>query len=729
MDKRDEEFLKRLLSTFKIEAQEHLSVITSGLVEIEKGDAGKQAEIIETVYRESHSLKGAARSVDLNDIVAICQSMEDVFSSIKKKKIIPSAGVLDLLHKAVDFTGKLVAGEELSAPAKSETKKLILELEGIDRMLKTGAEDKGPRAIEQSGESQESPAPAAIGAGTIRISTAKLDALLLQAEEMISVKFAAGQRAADLRELKKLFGQWKKAMEKNRPQGLDRRQGKDDNDSFMKSFEGALTKLVKEAELDYRSFGVMVDTMLDDMKRAMMLPFSYLLDVLPGLVRNLAREAGKEVEFSVRGEELEIDRRVMEELKDPLTHLIRNCIDHGIETPHDREKKKKARRGNIGIIISSLDNKIEIAISDDGAGINLSSVKSAAVRSGFISKEDAARLNDHEVLLLLFGSGITTSPIVTDISGRGLGLAIVREKVENLNGIIEIDSQPDTGTTIKMLVPLTLATFRGVIVRAGENLFVLPSANVQMVARIKKEDIRTIENREIISFDGQPVAVVRLGSVLELQGPPSQTGEPFVQAVVLGSAEKRMAFITDEVLHEQEVLVKPLGRQLARVRNISGATVLGSGKVVPVLNVSDIMKSAVKAAPVFVAAAAESPEKRVSVLVVEDSITARTLLKNILESAGYNVRTAVDGIDAFTALQAGEFDIVVSDIEMPIMNGFDLTAKIRADKKLSELPVVLVTALESREDREHGIDVGANAYIVKSSFDQSNLLEVIGRFI
>ncbi len=742
MDKRDEEFLKRLLSTFKIEAQEHLSVITSGLIEIEKGDAGKQAEIIEKVYRESHSLKGAARSVNLNQIVAVCQSMEDVFSAMKRKEIVPSSGVLDLLHKTVGFTGKLVPGEESPAPAESEIRELIRELEGIGHLQKTGAEDKAPWAADLgpriehteksstiSPEIQASPAPAAARAETIRISTAKLDTLLLQAEEMLSGKLAAGQRAVDLRELKKLFDLWKKARGKNRPQGTDRRQDNDDNDPFMKSFEGALTKIVKAAELDYRSLGSMVDTMLEDMKRTMMLPFSSLLDTLPGLVRNLSRDAGKEVELSVRGEGIEIDRRVLEEIKDPLSHLIRNCIDHGIEAPHDREKKKKTPRGNIGIIISSRDNKIEIAISDDGTGIDASRVKSAAVRSGFISQEEADRLSDREALLLVFRSGITTSRIITDISGRGLGLAIVREKAEKLNGTIEIDSQPDIGTTIKMLVPLTLAAFRGVLVRVDEHLFVLPSTNVQRVARVKKEEIRTIGNRETLHFDGQPVALVRLGNVLGLQGGPSQTGGPFVLVVVLGSAEKRMAFMTDEVLHEQEVLVKSLGRQLARVRNISGAAILSSGKIVPVLNVSDLMKSAVKAAPVFAGAVAEVPEKRMSVLVVEDSITARTLLKNILEASGFDVRTAVDGIDAFTALTAEEFDLVVSDIEMPRMNGFDLTAKIRADKKLSELPVVLVTALESREDREHGIDVGANAYIVKSSFDQSNLLEVIRRFI
>ncbi len=284
-----------------------------------------------------------------------------------------------------------------------------------------------------------------------------------------------------------------------------------------------------------------------------------------------------------------------------------------------------------------------------------------------------------------------------------------------------------------MVVPVTLATFRGNLVRVSEQLFVLPSTNVERVARAKKEAIQTVENRETLVFDGQPVSLIRLADALELKtaGNRQQTADAYVQVVVLRSAETRVAFMVDEVLHEQEILVKPLGRQLSRVKNIAGATVLGNGMVVPILNVADLISSAIKVsvAPSLSVAAEETVPGIKRILVAEDSITARTLLKNILESAGYYVQTAVDGIDAITALKGLEFDIVVSDVEMPRMNGFDFTSRIRSDKKLSELPVVLVTALESREDKERGIDAGANAYIVKSSFDQSNLIEVIKRLI
>jgi two-component system chemotaxis sensor kinase CheA len=266
-----------------------------------------------------------------------------------------------------------------------------------------------------------------------------------------------------------------------------------------------------------------------------------------------------------------------------------------------------------------------------------------------------------------------------------------------------------------------------------EHFFIIPSASVERVVRVNREEIKTVENRETVQLNGQAVSLARLAEVLELfQGSGPGTSSDIVQMVVLGSAEKRIAFAVDEILNEQEVLVKRLGKQLSRVRNIAGATVLGTGQVVPILNVADLIKSAVKVTAIPARGAlisGEIKEKRKSILVVEDSITSRTLLKNILESAEYDVKTAVDGVDAFTALKMEGFDLVVSDVDMPRMNGFDLTAKIRTDKKFSELPIVLVTALESREDKERGIDVGANAYIVKSSFDQSNLLEVIRRLI
>src|SRR6185369_3620006 len=333
----------------------------------------------------------------------------------------------------------------------------------------------------------------------------------------------------------------------------------------------------------------------------------------------------------------------------------------------------------------------------------------------------------------VFMSGLSTAPMITDISGRGLGLAIVREKVEKLGGTVTMTSEPLMGTTFRMTLPLTLSTCRGVLVGAGGQSFIVSDAGVEKVARVDRGALRTVENRETVELDGEALSFVRLDDVLLLPR-QKQAGDDsgLMPLFVIGSGTRRVAFGVDAILDEQEVLVKKLGPQLPRVRNIAGATVLGTGKVAAILHPGDLVKSAIRgaAAPIGAAYRAETPEEvRRSVLVAEDSITARTLLKNILESGGFRTITAVDGIDALTQLKSNDIDLVVSDVDMPRMNGFDLTAKIRASREFADLPVVLVTSLDSREDRERGIDVGANAYIVKSSFDQSNLLEVIRRLI
>ena len=743
MDKKEAEFLKKLLAMFKIEGREHLDAISLGLMEMAKGDSAAAFEVVETVYREAHSLKGAARSVNLPEVVTLCQGMENVFSAMKSGRIAPSVPICDALQQLVDYCYRLVDNEEIPVADRLVIRKVITRLEGTALAVpdRESASRLSPiydqKAVSEAREPVvQLPASTLTGPAatdTIRIALEKLDALLLKAEEMIAIKLAAGHRAAELRDLKKSFELWRRKQSRVHLPGADgRRTGSFfQADPFVSFFDARLTAMVREAEYDHRTSVAMIDTMLDDVKKTLMLPCSSLLQVFPRLARDLGREAGKKVELTLMGGDIEIDRRVMEEMKDPLIHLIRNCVDHGIEPAGERERKGKPVEGRMKIAVSSKDGKIEITVADDGAGIDLAKVTSSAVRQEVISRQEADRLDDRAAMQLIFHSGVTTSPLITDISGRGLGLAIVLEKVEKLNGEVTVDSHSGTGTTFRMVVPLTLATFRGTLVRLADQIFVLPSTNVERVTRVARETVRTIENRETLAYEGRPISLVRLHEVLGMNGAAArrERGDDLLQVVILGLGEQRMAFEVDEILREQEVLVKPLGSQLARVRNIAGATVLTNGRVAAILNIADLLKSVAKNGASYRAGDTAPLEKRLSVLVVEDSITARALLKNILESAGYQVQTAVDGLEGFTALKSKEFDIVVSDVEMPRMNGFDLTGKIRADKKLSELPVVLVTALESREDRARGIDVGANAYIVKSSFDQSNLLEVIERLL
>ena len=725
----DEEFLGRLRATFKVEAAEHLQEIGKGLLQLEKAAAPEaQRQLIETVFRAAHSLKGAARAVDFTEIESLCQSIEDLFAAWKRREMLPTPSSLDTAHRTID---KMAEAISVSAAARAERPS--------DSPVEATPASPQPGAVPMTGDTE-----------TVRITVTSLDARLLEAEEMLAAKLAVDQRSADLGALAGRLELWRKEWTRVQPRTRALRQPLvlqrdasvvpdlhvlaeflDWNHDYLRALEGKVTALRRAAEQDRLLIGKLVDDLLENSKKLLMLPLATLSGLLSKLVRDQCRDQGKEAEFTMRGEEVTIDKRILEQLKDPLVHLLRNCVDHGIETPEQRRHVGKPPRAEITLTVSPVNStQVEISVSDDGAGIDLEKVKAAAVRHGIVAPNTSAQLGEAAALALVFETEVSTSPMITRVSGRGLGLAIVREKVEKLGGRVTIESGRGSGTTVRMTLPLTLATFRGVLVESARRLFILPTAQVERVTRFKPQDVQTVEGRRTLVLNRRAVALVDLAEVLQLPPAPLKPGTPEATPVlVLGAGEQRVAFVVDAVLDEREVLVKRLAKPLSRVRNIAGATVLGSGEVAPILNVADLIKSArtagagVRTAPAVMASA--TPAKRI--LVVEDSITSRMLLKGILESAGYDVKTAVDGIDGFTALRAERFDLVVSDVEMPRMDGFDLTARIRADRALAEVPVVLVTALESREDRERGIDVGANAYLVKSNLDQSNLLEALRR--
>lgn len=812
---RNAAFQKRLLATFTVEAQEHLKGITDALIALEQGGAPQpQEEVVETMFRETHSLKGAARAVTRSDIESVCQALEGVFAALKRGEMKPSPGLFDLMQRARDFLARLLlAPEPPEGEGEGESRRQIIEaLVQVARRSAAGApatesaapettsagstteemkaretaagetpgrEPAGAESAEGALASGGPPAPgagAALGPGgpaepaaaprvtvptlpaveeTVRVATAKLASLLLLSEEMLSAKLSATQHVVQMRELRSSFAAWRREWARMIPElqtaGLPLRRAAAEggafsgeearalqkvleflewNATFLKTLEGRSAAYLKSAERDNRMLGGLIDNLLDEVKKVMMFPFSTLLEAFPKVVRDLARDHGKEVDLLLRGEELEIDRRVLEEMKDPLLHLVRNCISHGIELPQERERKRKSRRGKLSISITPREGRAEVVVSDDGAGIDTVLLRSTLTRLGMLPPEKSAEMSDAELLPFVFQSGVSTSPIVTEISGRGLGLAIVREKVEKLGGSISFESDPERGTLFRIVLPLSVATFRGLLVRVADRFFVLPAIHVERAVRAKRDEVTTVQSREIIDLNGRSIALARLADVLELSGENLLSEQ--LQAVVVTVGDQSVAFVVDEVLNEREVLMKRMGPQLSRLRNIAGATLLGSGKLVPILNVPDLIKSATRGAHgpgPLAAPVAQVAQQARRILVVEDSITSRTLMKNILESAGYLVATAVDGIDALTQLKNEKFDLVVSDVDMPRLNGLDLTARIRADRDLAELPVVLVTALGSREDRERGVEVGANAYIVKGSFDQSDLLKTVQRLV
>jgi two-component system chemotaxis sensor kinase CheA len=734
------DFLQKLTATFLVEANEHVQVLGAGLLALEKA-AGReeQLSLVETVFREAHCLKGAARAINAGEIERLCQKLEGVSAEIKSGKSELTSAAIAGMHRMITSVSKLVEAQQAGPP----------QTPGGTPQTTTEPAAYKPPAINR-GE----------GGDTVRIATHKLDDIFVQVEELLGVKLAQAERASELKSLAGMVAErdrlWNETMPlvrslrqqveardaalTDRPAGygeplelssrlLEFLEQDRDNAANIGDHVARLTRVMAH---DRRRFDIMTERLLNDVKQALMLPFETILAGFPKMVHDVASDVGKEIIFNMRGADVEIDKRILEKIKNPLLHLVRNSIDHGIEAPATRARSGKAPSGRVTLAITQAEGKVEIAVSDDGVGVNPSAVREAAVEAGMLTAGEATALDDQDVLQLVFRSGVTTRQHVTAISGRGLGMAIVEENVAKLGGTVSLESTPGAGTTVRIWLPLTLATLRGTLVQAANREFVIPTVNVTRVVRFTRASIRRVENRDSICLNGTTMALVSLADVLGLVADQASGGRSaMVTALVLACGNSSIVFVVDQLMGEQEVLAKPLGRLLPRVRHVTGATVVGGGRVVPILSVPDLLQGAAACAqtsglePGMEVAAVKVRR----LLVVDDSITARTLLQNILESSGYSVKTAADGAAAFATLQHEPFDLVVSDVEMPRMNGFELVKRMRAEARLANLPVVLVTGLEARNDRERGIDAGANAYIVKSGFDQSNLLEVIGKLI
>jgi two-component system chemotaxis sensor kinase CheA len=763
MDTADSEFLKRIQATYRIEAEEHLRAFSSGLMELEKTQTKEShAGIIEAMFREIHSLKGASRSVDQKEMESVCHPLENLFSALKRMEITLRPASFDLLHKTVEFLSRLIADSgKKQSPADLQNKRDL-----IQQLVLTISEAKntppGEEQVRQTDiATNVSPADIPLRTSTppeparelklaraevVKIPISKLDPLLFQAEEFLQTKISLRHQTNNLIDIVSEVNEWKAESVRRRGRhsmSVDAQwnEWEESDASHLNKLESHLSAMLHALEKNHHNLERIANDHLDAVKQLLMLPVAFLVEAFPAMVREISRNQEKEIELMIQGSNLEIDKRILEEIKDPLIHLIRNCIDHGIGTPRERLQHNKPSLGKITMTFSVRESGlVEITVSDDGKGIDKTRVLASAVKSGSISEEVAEKLNTDEILSLIFLSGLSTSPIITNLSGRGLGLSIVREKVERLNGSISVETLEKEGTTFRIILPLTLATFRGILVGTGDQRFILPIMNVERVIRVKAEDFTTLENHETMRIDNDILPVVSLQEALGLperravvtrSSLAEQGGPPLIRIVVLVSGQKRIAIKVDEVFDENQVLVKGLGKLLRRVRNISGATILGSGTVVPVINVADLMTSAIQAGGRKTASDSETiPEtKSAKILVAEDSITSRTLLKNILETAGYLVTVAIDGSEAWARIKRGAFDLVLSDVDMPKMNGFELTKKIRNDAGLSKIPVVLITSLESREDFERGIEAGADAYMIKNSFDQGNLLELIRKLI
>ncbi len=493
MPRRDAELKARLLATFAVEADEHLGALIGHLVALAANPPADDARaLLETTFREMHTLKGAARSVGQRDIERVCASCEALLSTLTRAPTLPAPPVIALLEEAVTAVARLVAGGEGAAVPSDLMARLQLATAEPDMVAPLAA---APEAVPLAG------APAS-RAGTIRLPTGDLDTLLRRGEELLAIKLAAEAWVAGAEDF---------------TERLRRARDAEDPGAALRALEAPARAMLTGLRRDRRAIDGAIDGMLEQTRRVRMVPAASVLDLFPLMVRDLAHSQGKSVEWTANGGELRVDRRVLEAIKDPLIHLVRNSVDHGLETRDERVEAGKSPQGRIELTVRALEGgRLEMIVVDDGRGIDPARVQDAARRAR-IAGSDAGPLSDEEALALVFRSGLSTSFVITDVSGHGLGLAIVKEQVERLGGQVELSSRPRAGTTVRLVVPATIATFRGLLVRAGGQRFLLPLEAVERVTALEADEPLAQHGRDVIRRDGEMLPCAALASVLGLE--------------------------------------------------------------------------------------------------------------------------------------------------------------------------------------------------------------------
>ncbi len=586
------------------------------------------------------------------------------------------------------------------------------------------------------------PTPGDKGA-SIRVSAKKLDALLAHSGELLVARGRFAFRAREVAEVCEfatgLRKYWRDARtslrhlinnvghshladnQRQRMTGVVAQVGE-----RIAHLNEKLDALSVALESDNRLLGQTCSILDDEVYHARMLPFADACGALKRAARDVASSSQKKVTLNIVGGEVEVDRSVLEGLKDPLLHLVRNAVDHGVETAEERRCVGKPAEATITVSAALRGDRVEVRVTDDGCGLDLERIAAIARKRGLEVPEDP-----QELARLIFASGFSTAKLITNVSGRGVGLDIVKSQVESLHGTVDV-SFDRNGTQFTLMVPLTLTTIRALLVAVEGQTYAIPTSSIERLCRFGVNDVRPSAGRDCLRLQSAPVALVYLAHTLGLKSSArysSATGKGI--AVVAKTNDQRVALVVDEVFSEQEVLVKSLGGRIRRMRHFTGCTLLPTGKIALVLNSANIVRSALGLKSVQanlpVATRELAPPKRV--LLADDSVTTRTLLKNILESAGYDVAAVVDGQHAFELASQQMFDIVVSDVDMPRMTGFQLTSELRKFNATHELPVVLVTARGTDNDKEQGVRAGANAYIVKGSFDQQELLDTVAQLV
>jgi two-component system chemotaxis sensor kinase CheA len=731
------------------EAKGHLERIASGLLNLEA--APDDHATIDAIFREAHTMKGAAGMVGMMRVSRLAHRLEDLLVELRSGTRRSTPELTDAMLLVVDGLGRLIAGassgeqdasdeaalERLlpsSPSATASTGEVELAPVPAEALVRMAARPLRAAAITQplaaplttptphspvavqaaatlvaSPRADSSPAapPAVPGppvtppaaAAPPRPPVAPTQASPLDRKHLDAATLEVPVARID--ELNRLVGEASAAQLR------------------VGHVFGSELSLDPDAVTEYRELTKVINQLQEVTERTRMVPIGTLAPILHRTVRDSARTAGKDVRWEVVGEDIEVDRGVLEELVAPLLHLVRNSVGHGVELPEQRLAAGKPAQARVQLHATQVGSKVVIAITDDGAGINVAAVRAAAAKSGV----DVAGLSEQESLQLIFRSGISTAKVLTEDSGRGVGLDVVATATKAVHGEIEVVNHPGAGAEFRIVVPITLTVVPCLIVAIAGQSFALPLHRIMRM--LDAQNVQVVSGRHLAVIDGAAVPVSNLASLLEL---PAADGGPWV---LLGSANGSHAFQVETVLQKRDVVVRGLTGRLRDLKAVSGASIEPNGSILLVLDVPTLIErsTAIAESTSKLPEKVSSPTRQLSVMVVDDALMVRELQRSILERGGYSVRTATDGAEALAMLAEQPADLVVTDLEMPNVDGFMLTSSIRAHPRLANIPVLIVSSRAGEDDHQRGLDAGADGYIVKTSFDEAGLLSAVSRLL
>jgi two-component system, chemotaxis family, sensor histidine kinase and response regulator WspE len=756
-----------MLELFRVEAESQTAILTAGLLELERGLTAPQQ--LETLMRAAHSLKGAARIVNLKVAVTVAHAMEDCFVAAQHGKLQLRQPEIDVLFRGVDLLQNISKRTEANIEAwetdhatdishflKSLTKLMPAHVEADSESAPVSF-DEPVAAQDQPAPAQPQPSPVPVADTPANRAEAPGDALgsrkpdtsdrvlRLTAENLNRLLGLAGESLVDsrwlrpfavsLERLKRQHSELSQKIESLR-QTLDGENRSQTTDNQVAELlhrvadcQHYLTERLQELDLFDRRSAHLSHRLYLEVLRTRMRPFADGTRRFPRMVRDLARALSKEVRLEIVGDNTQVDRDILERLETPLAHLLRNAVDHGCETPEGRKRAGKPAEAVIRLEARHSAGMLQVTVTDDGSGLDPQRLRSVIVQKKLTMHAVADQLTESELLEFLFLPGFTLKETVTEISGRGVGLDIVQNMVKNVRGSVRVSTQPGHGMRFQLQLPLTLSVLRTLLVEVGGEPYAIPLSQITRTLKLPHDRIETLEGRHHFQFGDQQVGLLTAHQVLDCGEPKSATAD--LSVVVLGDRNARYGLVVDRFLGQRELVVQPLDSRLGKVKDISAAALMEDGSPVLIVDVDDLMRSIEKLATGGLLAKvgrvglefhAKKPKR---ILAVDDSLTVRELERKLLTNRGYLTDVAVDGMDGWNAVRGGQYDLVITDVDMPRMDGIELATLIKKDPHLKSLPVMIVSYKDRAEDRLRGLEAGADYYLTKGSFHDETLLQAV----